>query len=51
MAAEAAGVLIRRINLVMVAAEVALAAQEVKVLVLLVTVGCRPSKGPRRETG
>ena len=35
----------------MVAAEEALAAQEVKVLVLLGTVDYRPSKGPRRETG
>ena len=51
MAAEAAGVLIRRINLAMAVVVVVLAAQEVKVLVLLVTVGCRPSKGPRRETG
>ena len=51
MAAEVEEVLLLLTSLAMVAAEEALAAQEVKVLVLLVTVGCRPAKGPRRETG
>ena len=51
MAAEVEEVLLLLTSLAMVAAEEALAAQEVKVLVLLGTVDYRPSKGPRRETG
>ena len=51
MAAEVEEVLLLLTSLAMVAAEEALAAQEVKVLVLLGTVDYRPSKGPRRATG
>tara|TARA_Y100000296_G_scaffold57606_1_gene66196 strand:- start:129 stop:530 length:402 start_codon:yes stop_codon:yes gene_type:complete len=51
MAAVAEGVLILLTSLAMAEGAVVLAAQEVKVLVLLGTVDYRPSKEPRRETG
>jgi hypothetical protein len=49
MAAVAAGVVIRRINLAMAEGAVVLAAQEVKVLVLQAQEECLPSKVLRKE--